>query len=63
MVKPTEITSEGLRRNVGDVLKRVSYGNEEFLVCVHGKPAARIVPVRAEAEERPAKPAKVKKSD
>ena len=58
VVKPTEITSEKLRRSISDTLKRVGYGGESFIVTTHGRPVAKIVPVEEtkDAEPRKAKP-------
>lgn len=56
VAKPTEISSEELRRNVGDTLKRVGYAGEQFIVTIHGKPVAKIVPLSDDDEPRKAKP-------
>lgn len=57
MTKPTEITSEQLRRNVSDTFKRVAYSGEHFVITIHGKPVARIVPMESE-DEKPRKPSR-----
>lgn len=56
MAKPTEVTSEQLRRNVGDTIKRVAYAGETFVVTFHGKPVARIVPLDEDEKPRKAPP-------
>jgi prevent-host-death family protein len=59
VAKPTEITSEHLRRSVSTTMKRVAYSGESFVVTFHGKPVARIVPLDADDKTKKA-PAKTK---
>lgn len=56
VAKPTEITSEQLRRGVGETLKRVAYAGESFVVTFHGKPVARIVPLTDDEKQEKPKP-------
>lgn len=59
MAKPSELTSEQLRRSVSETLKRVGYGRESIVVTLHGKAVAMIVPMPGDdekGEKRKAKP-------
>lgn len=56
MAKPTELSSEELRRSVSETLKRVAYQGQEFIVTLYGKPVAKIVPLPEGDEKRKAKP-------
>lgn len=39
------VTATELARNLGDVLARVRYRRESFVVAKNGRPVARVVPV------------------
>ena len=41
---PTSVTSTELARTLGDLLSRVRYRHESFIVERNGKPIARLVP-------------------
>jgi prevent-host-death family protein len=57
VAKAAQLSSEQLRRSVSETLKRVAYGKESFIITLHGKPAAKIVPLDdEEAGEKPRKP-------
>lgn len=59
VAKPSELTSEQLRRSVSETLKRVGYGRESIVVTLHGKAVAMIVPMPGDdekGEKRKAKP-------
>lgn len=43
------IPAELVRDVLGDLLGRVSYGREEFVITRHGKPVARLVPLDSAA--------------
>ena len=43
------IRATGLARNLGDVLSRVRYRHDSFVVKRNGKPVARVVPVAGAA--------------
>ena len=45
----TSVTATELARKLGDLLSRVRYRHESFVVERHGKPIARVLP----AEDRP----------
>lgn len=55
VAKPSEITSEQLRRSISDTMKRVAYAGEQFVVTIHGKPVAKIVPIDPDDDEKPKK--------
>jgi prevent-host-death family protein len=46
---PADVSATDLARNLGDVLARVRYRGETFLVRKNGKVIARIVPATAPA--------------
>lgn len=46
---PETIPAELVRDVLGDLLGRVSYGREEFVITRHGKPVARLVPLDSAA--------------
>ena len=41
---PTSVTSTELARRLGDLLSRIRYRHESFIVERNGKPIARLVP-------------------
>jgi prevent-host-death family protein len=43
------VTATELARNVGDILARIRYRHESFVIERNGRPIARIVPVDAAA--------------
>jgi len=45
------IRATDLARNLGDVLSRVHYRRDSFVVWRNGKPVARVVPIEDEAED------------
>ena len=45
------IRSTDLARNLGDVLSRVRYRRDSFVIERYGNPVARIVPVESEADD------------
>lgn len=47
VASPTPIAVEEARAQLGELLNRVGYGREEFVITRHGKPVARLVPVDA----------------
>ncbi|MYB52071.1 MAG: type II toxin-antitoxin system Phd/YefM family antitoxin [Acidobacteriia bacterium] len=44
------IRATDLARNLGDVLSRVRYRRDSFVVRRHGKPVARVVPIKDETD-------------
>ena len=45
------IRATDLARNLGDVLSRVRYRRDSFVVWRNGKPVARVVPIEDETED------------
>ena len=45
------IRATDLARNLGDVLSRVRYRRDSFVVRRNGKPVARVVPIEDETED------------
>lgn len=45
------IRATDLARNLGDVLSRVRYRRDSFVVWRNGKPVARVVPIEDEPED------------
>ena len=46
---PTSVTSTELARRLGDLLSRIRYRHESFVVERNGKPIARLVPAEHRA--------------
>lgn len=47
--EPESVSAELVRDILGDLLGRVTYGREEFIITRHGKPVARLIPFEAAA--------------
>lgn len=44
------IRATDLARNLGDVLSKVRYRRDSFVVSLHGRPVARVVPIEDETK-------------
>lgn len=45
----TPMKAEDVRAQLSELLNRVAFSREQFVITRHGKPVARLVPVEADA--------------
>lgn len=49
----TDIGAEDAKRSFGELLGRVRYGNERFMITRHGKPVALLVGIDRQSDLAP----------